>query len=853
MGLGVSYYWYFYNQESKANIHELLPETSLLTIHGDGLSDDLEVFTTFEWSETLMTSPFLNNLNVWTSRFDSLNRSGELRSDIGSLPYWISFHSTADDAISPLFIIKSSGFNWNRKSIITLLNSVTGEQFDSQNQEFNGFELLNLKSSSTELVVLIQGKFLVFSEMNLLVEDVVRAIENEKSRLIKSETNANRTRDLQLILNNKRLKELNDIFFKNPILPNSNFGEVAILDLDFNDRGIQVSGRSYESGLKPIGSDLIAKNLIPNSSTSFQWLGFEVGLDNFEELIESDLLKVSLDMNFNDVSSVLVLNAVDTASLHSELKNIANDNLGELDSAAYSENYLNTELGYIQNDDFIKNITSGQVRMSSPYYAVFQNSLIFSSDLEALKTVMDDYDAEDTWGRSVDRRRVLDDLVQETDLTIVNEFQYANESMIDNLKPKWYDFFEDNPQFKSILNRLIIQLNSSNQGYLIASNLSFNLGNSFSTSTPDLVQEGLNIKANVFASEKLITKPYVVRNHNNSELVTIFQDAARDLYLTSRQGEVLWRKKLEGEIQGSIHQVDYYNNKKLQYLFFTDSLIHIIDRNGDLVDGFPKVYSSNIDLEGTRVVDYDNSKRYRYLTTDKRGNISLYSKEGSILEGWDPLAMNSELIHTPFHTRVRGRDVFVIVSKTGSISLVNRRGEFYSGFPVEQDLRLKGDVSLIKGPNFESTKLAVIDREGKLIEVNFEGEIVTDIQIFRPNLNSEFSLVNDVLETGYKVMRNDGRRITFFDMEGAEQFSFDYTNSGKVISEYYNFRNNKEIYVLRDTDRQELIILNGKGVAISPPIPASAKPSILYYQSTSQYEVFVNFTNQMNIYAIDAQ
>ncbi len=451
---------------------------------------------------------------------------------------------------------------------------------------------------------------------------------------------------------------------------------------------------------------------------------------------------------------------------------------------------------------------------------------------------------------------IADDLVQETDLTIIKDLDYGSESIFDGLKPVWKEFFSKNPSLKTLLKRVQIQLNSNNESYLVSSTLDFNKGKLIApietTNGEDIAAE-LVVKANAFADTTLVTKPFIVRNHVNSSLEVVFQDLTGAVYLTTRQGEILWKTDVGQRIRGGIHQIDYYNNKKLQYLFFTDSLVHLIDRNGEMVDGFPKSFESPMIINGSAVVDYDNSKRYRYLAKDRRGNISLFDKEVNLLEGWNPKAMESELLQTPFHTRVRGRDAFVVVERTGEVSLLNRRGEFYSGFPKTFDLRFKGDVTLVKGPNFAGTNIALMGEEGMLLQINLEGKVVQEKQLFRPTTRSMYSMVSDVLETGFRIIRNDQNRIAFYDMSGEQEFEIDFDNSGELNVEFYNFRNGKELYAVRDIQRNQLYLFNNKGEQICPVIPSSERISILYYQNLSEYEVFVNFANQLNIYAIDAQ
>ena len=61
---------------------------------------------------------------------------------------------------------------------------------------------------------------------------------------------------------------------------------------------------------------------------------------------------------------------------------------------------------------------------------------------------------------------------------------------------------------------------------------------------------------------------------------------------------------------GTVSQIDYYKNGKLQLLFNTENQLYMIDRLGNFVTNYP------IDLPTTThlshaLFDYDNNKKYR--------------------------------------------------------------------------------------------------------------------------------------------------------------------------------------------------------------------------------------------------
>ncbi len=102
----------------------------------------------------------------------------------------------------------------------------------------------------------------------------------------------------------------------------------------------------------------------------------------------------------------------------------------------------------------------------------------------------------------------------------------------------------------------------------------------------------------------VINKPALVKNHYTNEKELMVQDAKFNLYLINNSGRLLWKKPLDGKILGTIQQIDYYKNSKLQYIFNTKNKIYLLDRNGNNVDKYPvslPVKATN----GIAVMDYE--------------------------------------------------------------------------------------------------------------------------------------------------------------------------------------------------------------------------------------------------------
>ena len=406
--------------------------------------------------------------------------------------------------------------------------------------------------------------------------------------------------------------------------------------------------------------------------------------------MNAEVLKIGLE----DGAEVYVLESLDPDGLSEELLAMAIQNLSASDSIVYSEEYMFTDIGYINSPTAISKL-SNYFDNGEFYYCVFQDYWIVSSNVDAIKRILFDYDQENTLGRNVTSRRAIDALVQKANFTLIKNFNFGTELLENKLKPKWKTYLTENAAYKNRLSQFVIQSNSSGNRSIISGEITVNNSQKEKRKFESNLFDPI-VVSNVFAEDEIISKPFIVRNHNNAEREQMFQDGSDILYLADLQGEILWKKKIDNAVIGNISQVDYYNNKKLQFLMLTDSLIYLIDRNGNDVEGFPIAHNAGQNLSNLAVIDYDNSKRYRYLLEDMFGNISLTDKKGLVLEGWNQKNFQNKFQLTPFHTRVRGRDCFVVIDYLGNFILLNRRGQNYEGFPLNTGLRLSGDLFLRK-------------------------------------------------------------------------------------------------------------------------------------------------------------
>jgi len=857
--------WYFLFRKpiSEGQIEELIPSTSIGVLSIKNARDLYNDLEDYDWSDELSQIPLLSFGNSLLDRLDTLS----IQSDLASLPVFVSFHITANNQIDPLYFIESKGFDWSAASLQAILERAYGdENVTITERVYQDETIREVDLPDGGFTFFIKGAYLAISPTALLVEDVIRAA-GQGVRLLAGEvyqlddTRANAS----LLIDCGKIEDLAQVFSTQAAVSSID-GLYLRLDIEPSDEGIIFNGRSVIGAGDQLTqeSGLNLKNFVPTSASSMHWFGLNkekedetegFDLERFLGLHDGELCRLKMDLNNQEEDLAVLVSLQSPDEAEAMLNEYAEQRMSRNDTL-FRESFMETDIIFVNESELPQQLYGDRLSgFDQVYYTFFNNVLMFGNSVEVLKAVLSEYDAENTWGRSIERRRYMDNLVQETNLTSVYNFEYLLDGLGDKMKDSWQEFFDTKSRLTSSLDVFSFQLSETGATVLVNASLDFNESAAFQAVTADagtvMAVGQPETRLNAFADTTLAGSPFVVTNHNNGAREVVFQDVDHQLYLTDDQGVVQWKKDINQSINGRVSQIDYYNNRKLQYFFFTDSAMHLVDRNGEDVEGFPKALDTELPLGNHRVIDYDNTRRYRYAGADRRGNVYLYNKEGKQLEGWNPKAMGSLLLDVPEHVRIRGRDCFVMVEATGKIHLTNRRGESYPGFPYNVGKRLAGDVRIVKGPDFSRSGILVTSDNGEVVQVSFEGAVRSRSQLLRPDVRSRFELLRDKLNTGYAVLRRDVGRAILIDESGKELFGVLMNSNDELDTAFYNFRNDSEVFVLRNVTRGEVSIYNKEGELMTPaPLPTSAAVGIIYHQSRGEYELFVNFANQMTVYTV---
>lgn len=794
-----------------------------------------------------------------------------IKSRNGSKVY-ITFHKVGQNDIGTTYIFNISDTNILSDS---LLKSISTQ---SNSRLYLNEKIYRYTGGDQDFNYYLNGNIIVLSSNPLLIEDVIRARNNDGLKLFKSInqkvfTVPKLVNDVgNIYLNLSKSEDIIQIFLKSDIRNSiGSIGKESFFDFNIDSGGLVASGFTFIEPTNflntfidqtpreesfdyyiPLNTISASKYLVSDAQSWYTNLldywkknytsYFNERNDfnkkyNIEPLEIFSLIKNGIAIadviEGPNLESLIFLSLKDKNEFLSKL-NLLSENISIIKGdSLFKESYGSYDIIELNIEEFPKYLLGPQFEgFETTYYFVLNDFVIFGSSISSIKSLIRNIENEKTWGRQLSYDRFIKTGLQEYNFSYTIDIQRYWSVLLSKLNEKWEAKFIENEndlkQYRlgsiqysriddSFYTNLIIEKRSGTGS--IKSNRQF------------------NVNQKLVFSSSIESGPYVVKNHNSNLLEAIVQDSLNNLSLIGTDGNKLWSSVLEDKIVSDIEQIDFYKNGKLQYFVATKRKVYVIDRLGHLVEDFPM--DVPYEIVGARVIDYNKSREYRFLLLSAAGDIYLYNKNGRALEGWSPLKITGEHSFVPFHLRVRGNDFFITLLKDGTLSLYNRRGQLVKGFPVKLKERFETEVFIEVGADLSSTYIHLISKGGKLFKVNLQGLVVSKEELFKESKDTKFQIVPDALNNTYLISRNDEYRLVLLDQDENEIFTKDYLGSDGLLVQYYYFSPEDIIYAITDSQQGFTYLYRGNGELInSQPINSVGKIGLLFSESSSEYTVY---------------
>jgi len=243
--------------------------------------------------------------------------------------------------------------------------------------------------------------------------------------------------------------------------------------------------------------------------------------------------------------------------------------------------------------------------------------------------------------------------------------------------------------------------------------------------------------------------PQFVKNHSSKKHEILVQDVHNILYLIATNGKVLWKKQLNGAIQGKITQVDLYKNSKLQFAFTTNNEFLILDRNGKTIKPFSFKFNDG-NLTPLAVFDYNNDKNYRFLVAQGK-RVFMYNSRGKIVRGFRSNKTEAIITSRPKHFRIGTKDFILLTLANGKLKILNRTGN--DRIKLKQQFDFSANELTLYLDKFTFTTT-----QGILYQIDHKGAIeTTDLRL---NTDHSFDATDKTLVVlNDNILTIKGKRI----------------------------------------------------------------------------------------------
>ncbi len=840
-----------------------VPSDAAIVFELDLIKDLSDLQSNPAWKNLEQTEG-LRDFNNTLAFLDSINGDGGFTAIFKHMPALISLHRVSNSSLDFLLVWEIQNLSQNT-FISTAINRLKKEGYKFKTRTYNGFKISEVGDGERTFTYIFYKNFFLSSFTPYLVEDAIRTIDDPDILSFTERFPISSSGSIHV--NFEELGNVLGAISSNSVdLPLASGSYQMGLDSTIlSISGISQVSDDWVSTHKEAPGGFEMSEVIPSYAsllyhiTSTDMSKWKIAQTTYLEkepttLKHRDSLKTALDFDAEQVFDLIdeeiglatlesgrpdeeiqlfilkVKNVQEALTYFSQLTERIAYSRGD---TVYSESYSENEIRFLPIRNFPRAVLGDMANgFDRCFYINNRNYIIFSNSLQELKNLVSAIQEEETWGKSVPMNEFLSSTNAESNVSLIVNVPRFWPKLISKMKPAWNIHFSTNQQSYKKTELMAFQISYLEEEYF--TNVTF----SQSVKKAPLVAKTSSDNA-IALTNSIITKPFLVRTHSHNFFDILLQDNTYNLYYLDRTFSSLWNEKLDEPIVSEIHALDYYRNGKIQYAFATTSKVHVIDRTGNYIPGYPKQLPNSIEISHFSLIDYDRSRNYRFGITDSDGKVYLTDKDLQLLEGWDPIPYLRPAVQPLKHSRIGGRDVMISLQENGIVNVTNRRGQKQTGFPFDLKAPLGNSYFLNTSNSLGSSSLTTISTQGELVEINLEGNVINRDQLIKSSQEATFKLITDRGERSFIIVRKEGNTYEILDPTGNLLFSKNYLSEGEVLIQYYQFGAGKDLIILTDTAFETLYIYDRSGNLVTGnPIQSSNEVSIVYSSSKKELQVY---------------
>lgn len=155
------------------------------------------------------------------------------------------------------------------------------------------------------------------------------------------------------------------------------------------------------------------------------------------------------------------------------------------------------------------------------------------------------------------------------------------------------------------------------------------------------------------------TGPFTVYNYFTKKNNQLYQNNSLSICLNDENGKGVWGIPFKEPLCGRVHDIDFYKNGKIQFLFAAGDKLYLLDRLGHWVNGFPVKLPKAV-LLGPDVYDFTGAGGYTVMVLHKDNSLERYNLHGQKPDGWKGIRAPETVKNLPELVEVNGKNYWVV-------------------------------------------------------------------------------------------------------------------------------------------------------------------------------------------------
>lgn len=559
---------------------------------------------------------------------------------------------------------------------------------------------------------------------------------------------------------------------------------------------------TYEYNAYSISNYPKFKEKKPAGKTEFWRQANDSALYNVQRQLEENISEVTILAQYklnSENKRLMIAQIKDSAEVNEALKYLA-DSI--LPVGSYKIYKLRDSIS-----DLAKELFGNLFKSKGKYAFVYNNCLGLAPDL-----VSADYSLKSMQNNSsLSQNEIFMQYARENLMEGFNCQKYVS---ISKNKKCIQDFLPLLPD--SLLNQLQkvseLSLNISNYKQL----LKFRLSVKYQQNVQNKESPGL---WTFDADTVLLRRPFLFSNHKTGENEIVILDEAKNLYLVNATGNALWKVKVNEVPISEFYEVDAFKNNKLQLLFASANYLHLIDRNGKYVEGFPIKFNSEI--KSAAVFDYEKTRDFRIILSTSDNKICNYNANGTKNDKFSIIRTLNNVVIPVQYIKVGASDYLVSCDDEGKIYIYSRRGEGR----IDLTNRMLANIEkyhIEAGNNIQTTRLVYFDGKNSLLEkISFDDK--KDILKLGADFESPqhfYELIDDDKKTDIVIL--DKKKLICYDFTGVELFRFESEEEAYTCASYH-YDDEGATFLLNSVNGQ-IHVLNVSDKKVTKKISGTSEP-----------------------------